>query len=253
MRMTENRYLKNLTKLEFAVTFACIGRCIHCSEGTHAGRSESIDPAVAARAVTELSGAFRLKTVMAFGGEPMLAPEAVYAIMAAARDASVQRRQVITNGCFTRDPARMRETAQRLAECGVNDLLLSVDAFHQATLPIETVHAFAAEAVRCGIASRLSPAWLVSREDENPYNLLTRKLLLQMRDLGIPEGDGNVVFPEGNAKKYLSAYFKGDIPQNPYVEDPVDLRCLSVSPNGDLLDGNLYRESLASSLRRYAP
>ena len=181
------------------------------------------------------------------------APEAVYAIMAAARDAGVPHRQLITNGCFTRDPARMRETAERLAECGVNDLLLSVDAFHQATLPIEAVHAFASEAVRCGIACRLSPAWLVSREDENPYNAVTRRLLLEMSDLGIPEGTGNIIFPEGNAKKYLSEYFKGDIPENPYVEDPFDLRCLSVSPNGELLDGNLYRESISAIVRRYAP
>jgi hypothetical protein len=42
---------------------------------------------------------------------------------------------------------------------------------------------------------------------------------------------GNVIFPEGNALKYLAEYFVGDIHENPYVEDPRDVRCVSVSPN----------------------
>ena len=49
---------------------------------------------------------------------------------------------------------------------------------------------------------------------------------------------------EGNAIKYLSEYFIGQIPENPYIEDPRDIRTLSVSPNGDLLGGNMNREDV---------
>ena len=52
----------------------------------------------------------------------------------------------------------------------MNDLLLSVDAFHQETIPLDVVKQFATEAKRCGIPIRLQPAWLRSTMDDNPYN-----------------------------------------------------------------------------------
>jgi hypothetical protein len=147
----------------------------------------------------------------------------------------------------------MRGVAEHLAACGVNDLLLSVDAFHQETIPLDAVKAFAAEAVKCGIPVRLSPAWLVGRDDDNSYNRKTRELLDSFSDLQIPVGEGNIVFPEGNAKKYLAEYFKETVPQNPYMEDPRDIRTLSFAPNGDVLDSNVYARDIMEILKRYAP
>ena len=150
-----NPYLRNLEKLEFAVTFACTGQCRHCSEGGHKDGA-MIDPALAAQAVSRIAERIPLQTVMAFGGEPLLHPEAVYAIMNAAKELNVPRRQVITNGYFSRDAVKIRNVSEQLAACGVNDLLLSVDAFHQETIPLEAVKRFATEALRCGIPMRLS-------------------------------------------------------------------------------------------------
>ena len=30
-----NEYVKNLNRIEFVVTMACTGKCMHCSEGDH--------------------------------------------------------------------------------------------------------------------------------------------------------------------------------------------------------------------------
>ena len=248
-----NPYLTRLEKIEFVVTYACTGRCKHCSEGDHTVCGEAIDAAVAAAAVTALAAHYPLKTVMTFGGEPLLYPDRVFAIMAAATAAGVIHRQVITNGYFTADPARRRAVAEGLAVAGVNDLLLSVDAFHQETIPLSAVRDFACDALTCGIPVRLSPAWLVSREDDNPYNQKTRALLAELSPLGIPVGEGNAVFPEGNARRYLAEYFGDTSPKNPYVEDVCDLRTLSVEPNGNLLGGNLYRQSITEIIAEYAP
>ena len=125
-----NEYLKNLHKIEFVVTNACTGRCKHCSEGDHSACGEHISPAVAADAVRKIVAAYHIQTVMTFGGEPLLYPDAVYAIMTAAKDLNVPKRQVITNGYFAKSPEKIRAVAEQLAACGVNDLLLSVDAFH---------------------------------------------------------------------------------------------------------------------------
>ena len=246
-----NKCFKNLSKIEFVVTNACTGRCKHCSEGDHAGLGERIDPEVAASAVRSIAAEYNIKTVMAFGGEPLLHTEAVYAIMSTAKDMNIERRQLITNGFFSKESRKIREVAKRLNECGVNDLLLSVDVFHQETIPVEIVREFAFAALECDIPIRLQPAWLKNSTDDNPYNRKTREILDSFLDMDISVGTGNVIFPEGNALKYLSEYFKDNQPENPYVEDPSDLRCVSVSPNGDVLGGNIYLRDIIEIIKDY--
>ena len=248
-----NQYLKNLNKIEFVVTYACTGRCKHCSEGDHTSCGAHIDPGVAADAVRKIASAYDIQTVMTFGGEPLLYSDAVCAIMEAAGERNIPKRQIITNGYFSKDAEKIREVAKRLAVCGVNDLLLSVDAFHQETIPLDVVKQFAAEAKACGIPIRLQPAWLGSAADDNPYNRKTREILASFADMGISVNEGNVIFPEGNALKYLAAYFTDELPVNPYAEDPRDVRCVSFEPNGGVLGGNVYERDIMEILRDYAP
>ena len=248
-----NQYLKNLNKIEFVLTYACTGRCRHCSQGEHSSRGEFIDADRAADVVKKVCQKYDVATVMTFGGEPLLHPDAVLAVMSAAREMNVPKRQLITNGYFTMDTDRMREVAQMLHAVGVNDLLLSVDAFHQQTISLSTVRAFALELKRCGVPTRLQPAWLVSREDDNPYNVRTREILDSLSDIGFAESEGNVIFPEGNAQKYLAEYFIDSVPDNPYTDDPCDVKCLSVDPDGDVLGDNIYKTDVMDILDRYTP
>ena len=246
-----NQYLKNLNKIEFVVTYACTGRCKHCSEGDHTSCGEKIDPVIAADAVRKIAAEYDIKTVMTFGGEPLLHTDAVYEIMTAARELNIPKRQVITNGYFSKDVDKIRAVARRLAECGVNDLLLSVDAFHQETIPLDAVRIFATEAKSCGIPLRLSPAWLVSVTDDNPYNIKTREILDGLAYLELPVGEGNVIFPEGNALKYLAEYFTDNLPENPYRDDPCNVKCVSFEPNGNVLGENVYRKDIMEILNGY--
>ena len=248
-----NQYLKNLNKIEFVVTYACTGRCKHCSEGDHTSCGEHINPQIAADAVRKIGSEYDIKTVMTFGGEPLLYTDTVCAIMEAAKELNIPKRQVITNGCFSKNADKIREVAEQLALCGVNDLLLSVDVFHQETIPLHVVKRFAAEAKACGIPIRLQPAWPVSAADDNPYNRKTREILDSFRDMGISVNEGNVIFPEGNALKYLAEYFTDEIPENPYVEDPRDVRCVSFEPNGNVLGGNVYERDMMEMIKDYAP
>ena len=248
-----NPYLKNLNKIELVVTYACTGRCKHCSEGDHASFGESIDPSVAASVVRKIAAEYNIETVMTFGGEPLLYPHAVYAIMEVAKELNVPRRQVITNGYFSKNPKKIREVTERLCACGVNDLLLSVDAFHQETIPLDTVQAFAAAARSYGIPLRLQPAWLVNPTDDNPYNQKTREILNRFSHMDLPVSEGNVIFPEGNACKFLSEYFTDTVPENPYAEDPRDVRCISFAPDGEVLGGNVYRQDIMEILENYTP
>ena len=246
-----NPYLKNLNKIEFVVTYACTGQCKHCSEGDHTNCGERIDPLIAADAVRKVASEYNIKTVMTFGGEPLLYADAVYEILTAARELNIPKRQVITNGYFSKNIEKICKVSERLAQCGVNDLLLSVDAFHQETIPFETVKLFATETKKNGIPMRLQPAWLVSKTDDNPYNQKTREVLEKFADMEIPVGEGNIIFPEGNALKYLAEYFMDELPENPYIENPQDVRCISFSPKGDVLDGNVYECDIMEILHKY--
>ncbi len=249
-----NEFLKHLNRIEFVVTMACTGRCIHCSEGDHDNCTEHIDTGIAVESVRKICGHHPIASVMTFGGEPLLYPDTVSAIQRTAAELGVGRRQVITNGFFAREPARIEEVARCLAESGVNDLLLSADAFHQETIPLEPVLCFAECAVNAGIPVRLNPAWLVSPEDGNPYNVRTREILSAFEVLGIPVGAGNVVFPSGNALKYLRAYFDDPVTESsPYDEDPEDVCTISFGANGDVLNGNVYQTDILEIMRTYRP
>ena len=149
---------------------------------------------------------------------------------------------------------RIEEVAQRLKESGVNDLRVSIDAFHRKTIPLEPVRFFAECAVRAGIPVALQPAWLVSREDQNLYNVRTREILGTFAPTGIPIGSGNVIFPSGRALVYLREYFdENAVEASPYEEDPKDVRSLSFLPNGDVLNGNVYRTDILEIIRTYRP
>ncbi len=249
-----NQHVRNLNRIEFVVTNACTGRCRHCSEGEHINCRVHMDGDIAADVVRKICGKFQISSLMTFGGEALLYPDVVCQIHAAAREMNIPQRQLITNGFFTDDEDKIRHTAKRLAESGVNALLLSVDAFHQETIPLDPVKSFAEAAREEGIWLRTNPAWLVSEQDKNPYNVGTGRILQGFERLGIERAPGNVIFPSGNALKYLGEYFEsGKVPCNPYEEDPEDVRAISISPEGDVLGGNVYREDIRDILENYMP
>ena len=212
-----------------------------------------MDPQIAADAVRKIAAEYDIKTMMTFGGEPLLYPDAVERIMTAAKELNIPKRQIITNGYFSKNADKIRAVAEGLAACGVNDLLLSVDAFHQETIPLDVVKQFAADAKACGIPIRLQPAWLRSATDDNPYNRKTREILDSFADMDITANEGNIIFPEGNALRYLAEYFSDELPENPYVEDPRDVRCVSFEPKGDVLGGNVYEHDIMEIIRDYLP
>ena len=249
-----NEYVKNLNRIEFVVTMACTGNCKHCSEGEHSSFTGHIDADVAASAIREICQNYKIESLMTFGGEPLLYPEVVCKIHKTASEMGIPRRDLITNGFFTKDRKRIKEVASALAESGVSGILLSVDAFHQETIPLEPVKYFAECVMATGTDMSLRPAWLVSKTDNNPYNVKTREIIKEFDYLEIPVSSGNVIFPSGNAIRYLGEYFDENVEYtNPYDENPRDIKAISFSPNGDVLNGNVYRKNILDILDEYRP
>ena len=266
--MKLSSYLK-LDRLEFFLTTHCSGRCRHCSAGgAYAGKdgAHHVPPAAAAEAVRTLAALYPMQSVMTFGGEPLLYPEVACAIHRTASECGIPMRQLITNGYFSKDPSRIREVAAMLAEAGVNDVLLSVDAFHQETIPLEPVRTFAIALREVEMPrARLQPAWVVNEGFDCPENTRTREILASLADTGLPVHSGNDIFLAGNAAEHLAHYYplaQVDMSQRcgemPYTEPLTDVHCLSIEPNGDVtacsfVIGNLLREPLEVILAHYDP
>jgi len=124
-----NQYV-NLNRIEFVITDACSGQCKHCSNGENLGSKDSINADAAVAAIQRLAERFAIKTVMTFGGEPLLYADTVCKIHAAARDCGIPKRQIITNGFFSSDGRKIDELAKEICASGANEILLSIDAFH---------------------------------------------------------------------------------------------------------------------------
>lgn len=155
---------------------------------------------------------------------------------------------------YVKNLNRIKEVVENLENSGVSQILLSVDAFHQETISLEPVKFFAECVAKSKINIKLSPAWLVSEEDNNPYNVKTREIIKEFDELNIPVGAGNVIFPSGNALKYLKEYFDEKVEySNPYEDDPRDIKAICFSPNGDVLGGNVYQKGILEILNEYQP
>lgn len=246
-----NKYLKNLNRIEFVVTMACSGRCKHCSQGSHIS-NEHIDDVKAEQAIYDICSHYNIDSLMTFGGEPLLYPKTVCKIHSAARKMNIPQRELITNGYFSKDVNRIKEVARMLSLSGINNICLSVDAFHQETIPLEYVKEFAMAVLDENIPIHTHPAWLVRADDDNPYNLKTRELLNEFSEMEITQSSGNVIFPSGNALKYLGEYFDKNIEyHNPYVEDARNMKTISFFANGDVLGGNIYDNSILDIINSY--
>ena len=265
--MEKSKYL-DLNRIEFVTTYHCTGRCKHCSAGKSLNRPgpHHVPVKESVEAIRWLRANYPITSLMTFGGEPLLCPKAVCTLHSAARDCGIQERSVITNGYFSKRPEAICRAAQDLIDAGVNDILLSVDAFHQEIIPLEPVLVFARYVAKNapGVL-KLSPAWVVNEACPNAWNEQTRGILAQFAELRLPICSGNDIFMAGNAAENLAPYYPApclDLNETcgalPYTEPLDQIRSLSIEPDGSvkacaLPIGNLLEDSIAAITGRYNP
>jgi len=258
----------DIKRIEFIVTFQCGGKCKHCQSGADINKHGShrhVLSEYAGDAVKKIASAYEVTSVMTFGGEPLYYPEVTAAIHKAATGCGIKTRQILTSGFFTNSTEKSGLVANALADAGVNDLLLSVDSFHQEHIPVEPVYQFARDIINAKIPNAtLYPAWLVSKEHQNPYNAKTKELLKRFSDLPISVDEyENQIALVGHAAKLLGEYYEQ--PRlNLSVEEPhkcsevLSVTNVSIVPNGDLMVcgfviGNIYEEDVLDIIARYNP
>ena len=264
-----NRYLP-VNRIEFAVTYLCNSKCRHCQLGEEEERKKfpsHVDKDIAVEIVRKVGKKYNPKSVMTFGGEPLLYPEIVCAIHKEAMKVGIPVRDVITNGFWSRKTEEIREIAEKLVKSGVNGADISVDCFHQEFIPLEIVKKAAESLLKAGIAHMSwNPCWVVSKDHDNPYNRKTKAILEQLKDLPVEDGEGNIAQPEGRAILWLKDFLpprtktpKGKCGDVPYTEELDSVKTMYVEPDGriavctDFYIGNAFETDIIEIIEDYDP
>lgn len=249
-----SRFL-TMERIEFAVTYLCNTRCKHCY--SIMGKEtfpKHMSKSLAVEIVRKVGKKYSPKSIMTFGGEPLLFPEIVCAIHKEAMNAGIPCREVITNGYWSGDVKRTEIIAKNLAKSGVNKICVSVDAFHQEQIPLDIVRKTIESCLQEGIGNIVwNPCWVVSKDNDNYYNQKTKSILKELKDLPIKKLKGNIMEPDGlalvNLKEFLP--LKATIPQGkcgdmPYT-DPLDsIKSICVEPDGRIAVCNNFHIGNAS-------
>ena len=256
-------------RIEFMVTYRCNSHCKHCQieQDKRASHPAMIDEGLAVRIVRDVAQAYSPRSIMTFGGEPLLFPDVVCAIHETAKANGIGKREVITNAGWPRSEAEFRAVAFKLADSGVSDMYISVDGFHQEYIPLAIVEGNVRSLVDAGIPRlRWNPCWVVSKEHDNPWNRRTKSILQALAHLPVPESDGNIVQPEGNALMWLRDFMPPKIPiptdscgDMPYTGRLDKVRSISVEPEGgiavcdEFVIGNAGLCDIVEMLQSYDP
>jgi len=176
-------------------------------------------------------------------------------------------RDVITNGFWSGKTEEIQEIANNLVKCGVNEVSISVDCFHQEFVTLEIVKKAAESLVKAGMAHvSWNPCWVVSKDDDNPYNQKTKAILAELKNLPIEDGEGNVTQPEGRATLWLKDFLprktrvpKGKCGDIPYTEQLDSIKAICVEPDGriavckEFYIGNASETDIIDIIEDYDP
>ncbi len=255
----------HLNRIEFFITYNCTSHCDHCS--VYSGETKKttgiVDLETAAKLIKDVCKNYKIDSVMTFGGEPLLYPDLVCKIHETAKNYNIPDRQIITNCCWSKDKTRINEIVEKMADAQINDILISIDCFHEKCLDYEIVK-YTVEQLKKQTKANLflQPVWVRSKDDSNPYNEKTKEVLAEFNYLEIPANEGNILFPAGRALINLSEYFPkpsvhihGTCKDLPYTDMPNDITSICVNPNGDIIAcnviGNIHDNNITDILKFY--
>jgi len=163
-----------------------------------------------------------LESFMIFGGEPMLYPKRAIAIFNKASQFTIPKINMITNGIWGKNKATAEKIARKLKAAGVNDLNISVDAFHLQFIPLEYPRNAALASIKAGIEDiKWNVALIESINATNKYDKKTAQILRTLQPIGIDANTFKIV-PAGRAIQNLRQYLTPTALYGPCKEEPLE-------------------------------
>lgn len=266
-----NKYVE-LNRVEFLVTKRCNGKCKHCSVPINSNPYEYsyADMEVVKKTIVSIMNKYKINSMMVYGGEPLLYIDKIVDIFDISFRENVQSRDLITSGFISCSATSqyINEVVRKLKKCGVKQILLSVDAFHQEFIPLEMVELFIQSCVNASLLEIiLHPAWLIAKNNENEYNKMTIHILNYLsKKYMLKISSGNIIIPSGVNKKYIGYYYNykkldisnkcGEIPYTNPLDHVTSIRILpdgSVNICRGITIGNIFENDIMEIINEYNP
>lgn len=131
--------------------YHCVSHCGHCLYNCSPRRAKDYLGEEKAGRIFGLIAALGCRAVHIGGGEPLLAPQKLIAVLAAARRAGIGIDYVETNSAWFVDPEQANLILDQLSAVGVETLLVSISPFHNAHIPFKRVMGVIDACRRAGI------------------------------------------------------------------------------------------------------
>ncbi len=128
-----------LTTLAMMLGYRCNARCASCLWGEMLAQPGQMPTDEACRWIDQAEALGDLMLVGFSGGEPMLFPETLKDVMAYASRHHGLPSVISTNAFWARTRGEAHDLLKSLHDRGLRQLLLSMDDFHQAWIPLERV------------------------------------------------------------------------------------------------------------------
>ena len=170
---------------DFLLTFKCPSQCKHCSYKAGPERNGVMDLEDAKRWLSELKETQPIQSLTAHGGEPFIYFEVLKGITEKAKELGVSQRWVITNGYWAETKATAKEKLIELKDSGLTCITFSVDSFHQEYIPMENVKNGIEVAASLDFEKVCVDCYfLVNPESDNFYDVLTKKSINDLEEIG---------------------------------------------------------------------
>ena len=132
--------------------YFCTSSCRHCLYNCSPGWPKEYISPDTARQNFQTIKSMGCHSVHIGGGEPLLRPDDLAAVLDEAAAVGMNIDYVETNSSWYKDLESAEETLMLLKERGLRTLLISISPFHNEHIPFAKVEGVAAAARRCGIS-----------------------------------------------------------------------------------------------------
>ncbi|MFO7295555.1 MAG: radical SAM protein [Clostridia bacterium] len=155
--------------------YKCSSRCRHCCySSSPQWPNDYMTPSMADEIFRILKG-LGCRSVHIGGGEPLLRPDKILAVLEVAKKNGVHIEYIETNASWYKDEASTHAILKDLKRCGVHTLLISIDPYHNEHIPFWKVKALMAACSKAGIEvfPWLMDFWpdIEAMDDSKPHSL----------------------------------------------------------------------------------
>jgi len=256
----------NLSEFEISLSYECNTNCALCYANASKKYDEVIDKKIAFDSINYVSRNYQLQTLGLLGGEPTLHYQLLLDIISEAKKNQIPNIMLFTNGEWGGNKINVERMCKDLKRVGLTEIIISVDYFHQKTIPIQYCINIAFMALSIGLRVRFSMCVFEDINSNNEFDSTNRSIFQIIKtNLNLPINIQKMRFfgRANNLSSFSRKLYSANDVNHPCREKEF-FGSLN-KPKGFLIDnfgyiqicdgisiGNIYKKSLQEILNDYS-